>query len=79
MSYVLGRDIYLNRVGALCSRALVGRLEYFHMGKKDWIDWATQHWKPILTYVPTISLLAKGWLVFVFLEDEHASVILNSL
>ena len=26
-----------------------------------------------------MTLLAKGWLVFVFLEDTHASLILNSL
>ena len=39
----------------------------------------TVHWKPIVTYLSTISLLAKGWLVFVFLEDAHASLILDSL
>ena len=38
-----------------------------------------KHWKPILTYVSTISLLANGWLVFVFLEDKEASKMLNSL
>ena len=76
---MLRHDIYMERVEALCSRDLIGRLEYCHMGKKDWIAWAIEHWKPLLSYVPTINLLTKGWLVFVFLEDAHASAILESL
>ena len=58
--FVLGRDIYMDRVEALCSRALIGRLEYVQMGKKEWISWATERWKPLFSYIPTISLLAKG-------------------
>ena len=77
---MLARDVYMDKVGSdLCNQALIGRLEYCSMGKKDWVDWATIHWKPLLTYLSTISLLAKGWLVFVFLEDAHASLILDSL
>ena len=34
--YVLGRDIFLERTEALCSRALIGRLEYTRMGKEEW-------------------------------------------
>ena len=64
-------------VTSLCSRALVGRLEYCHLGKKAWVDWATKQWKPLLTYIPTINLLANGWIVFIFLEAEHALVILD--
>ena len=77
--YVLGHDIFMDRVDSLCSRALVGRLEYVHMGQKDWVEWATTHWKHVLTYISTISLLSNGWIVFVFLEAEHAAIILNSL
>ena len=76
---MLGWDVYLDSVGSLCNRALIGMLEYCSMGKKEWVEWATVHWHPILTYLPTISLLAKGWLVFVFLEDAHDSLILDSL
>ena len=36
LRYVVGRDIYLDRVEALCSRALIGRLEYVSMDKKYW-------------------------------------------
>ena len=46
--YVLGHDIFMDRVTSLCSRALVGTLEYYHLGKKDWVDWETAHWKPLL-------------------------------
>ena len=57
--YVLGRDIYMDRVGALGSRVLVGRIEYCSMGEKEWVEWVMLHWEPILTYVPTIILLAN--------------------
>ena len=43
------------------------------MNKEEWVTWDTHHWKPILTYVPTISIMANRWLVFVFLEDSDAS------
>ena len=72
LRYVLGHDVYMDRVEALCSRALIDRLKYVQMGKKEWISWATEHWKPLFSYVPTISLLAKGWLVIVFLDEDHA-------
>ena len=55
--YVVGKDIYMERVEALSRRALIGRMEYVSMEKKDWLSWATEFWKPFLTYVPTISLL----------------------
>ena len=52
-------------------------MEYYHMGKKEWVEWETTHWKPLLTYIATISFLSNGWIVFVFLEAEHATVILD--
>ena len=79
LRYVVGRDIYFNRVENLCSRALIGRIEYVAMDKKEWFEWATKQWKPFLTYVPAISLLVWGWIVFVFLEEAHATSVLNRL
>ena len=58
--FVLGHDTYMDRVKSLYTRALVGRLEYCHLGKKEWVEWANEHWKSLLTYIPTISLLSKG-------------------
>ena len=49
------------------------------MNKEEWVSWETTHWKPILNYTPTISLLANRWLVIVFIKDLDASRILNSL
>ena len=69
----------MDRVEALSRRALIGRLEYASMEKKDWVSWASKYWKPFLTYVPSISLLVRGWIVFVFLEDSHASEVLSRL
>ena len=34
LDFVVGRDIYLDRINALCSRALIGRLEYASMDNK---------------------------------------------
>ena len=79
LRYVVGRDIYLDRVEAWCFRALIGGLEYVSMDKKDWFAWATEHWKAFLSYVPAISLLVQGWIVFVFLEDAHATEVLSRL
>ena len=42
-SYVLGRDVYMDRVGSLCNHALIRRMEYCNMGKNDWVDWETIH------------------------------------
>ena len=75
---MLGRDIFMERVEALCSRALIGRLEYTQMGKNEWHIWASENWKPLFSYTPLISLLARGWIVFVFLEEAHALSVLNS-
>ena len=33
----------------------------------------------MLTYIPTISLLSNGWIVFVFLEAQHATLILETI
>ena len=77
MRYVLCYDIYMDRVGALCSRYLVGRLEYCSMGKKECVEWETVHWNPILTYVPTIILLANKWLVFIVLCDSDPELALE--
>ena len=49
------------------------------MSKDEWVDWDTIHWNPNLNYIPTISLLANKWLVFVFIEEKDASRILNTL
>ena len=77
--YVLGHDIYMDRVTSLCSRALVEHLEYDRMNKSAWVEWDTANWKPLIDYVPTISLLSRGWIVFVFLEEAHCTRILEGI
>ena len=54
-------------------------MEYCSLNKKECVEWSTTHWKPLLNYVHTISLLTNHWLVFMFLEDKDATLILNSL
>ena len=43
LRFVVGRDVYMDRVEALCSCALIGRLEYYNMDKKAWFSWASEH------------------------------------
>ena len=69
----------MERVSSLCSRALIRRLEYCRMSKATWVEWASEHRKPLFDYIPTISLLSNGWIVFVFLEEEHYSRILDGI
>ena len=76
---MLGKYVMMDRASGLCSRALIGRLEYCTLKKEEWVEWDTTHWKFILNYIPTIILLANRWLVFIFIEDSNATRILNSL
>ena len=78
LNFVLSRDIYMDKVEALCNRSLVGRLKYCKMEKEDWVEWTTQHWKPLINYVPTVSRLSNGWLVFLFIDGNDASKVLTT-
>ena len=77
--FVLGHDVYMDKVETLCRRVLISRLEYCSMSKEGWVDWATLHWTPLIHYAPSISLLENRWLVFVFIEESDASLILDKL
>ena len=77
--FVLGKDVMIDRVSELCHHALIGHLEYCSLNKDEWVGWATLNWKLILNYVPTISLLSNQWSIIVFIEDDDATRILNSL
>ena len=37
--FVVDNDDIMEKVSSLCTCALVGRLEYFHLDKKGWVDW----------------------------------------
>ena len=77
--FVLGHDVFMEKVGTLCRRALIGRLEYCSLMKEGCVEWATSYWKPLIHYVPSISLLENKWLVFVFIKEPDASLILEKL
>ena len=77
--FVLGHDVFFDQVSSLCSHALVGRLEYCKMDKSSWISWALENWKPLFDYIPTISLLSRGWVVFVFLDPAHCTRVLEGV
>ena len=61
LRFVVSCDIYLDRVEALCSRTLIGKLEYASMDKKDWFAWATEHWNPsCLTFLQLVFWFGVG-------------------
>ena len=41
--FLLGHDVFMDKVETLCSRALIGRLKYCSMSKEGWVEWATSH------------------------------------
>ena len=43
MSFVLGQDVYFDKVEMLCHRALIGRLEYHYLEKARWIEWDSKN------------------------------------
>lgn len=49
------------------------------MDKNSWVSWANEHWKPLFNYIPTISLLSRGWIVFVFLDPVHCTRVLDQM
>ena len=69
----------MERVSSLCTRALVSRLDYCRMNKASWVNWASENWKPLFDYILTISLLSNGWIVFVFLDVDHCSQVLEGI
>ena len=77
--FVLGHDVYMEKVETLCRRTLIRRQEYCSLTKEEWVKWATIDWKPIIQYVPTVSILANKWLIFVFIEETDATRILGNL
>ena len=49
------------------------------MNKASWVNWGSEHWKPLFDYIPTISLLSNGWIVFVLLDADHCSRVLEGI
>ena len=41
--FVLGHNVFIDKVETLCRKALIRRLEYASMSKKEWVLWATAH------------------------------------
>ena len=69
----------LERVEALSLRVLVGWIEYIKMNTEYLLGWATANWNTLINYRPNISILANGWLVFLFMEMNDAHNILEQL
>jgi hypothetical protein len=75
---ILGMDVGLTEACNLALCALVGRLAYKEKCKQNVDAWITNHWKPILGYIPKIHLLQQGWLGFIFRNPEDSTLILDS-
>ena len=69
-SFILGKDVVLDRMISFSSKALVGKFFYFKMSKSRLSVWITKEWKPISGYCPRFSLLSNFWIVFHFLFED---------
>jgi hypothetical protein len=73
----VGKDITLERVSSLASKALVGKFFYIKMRKAQISQWIQDFWKPLVGYCLRYSLLSNHWLVFHFLVEEDLLKILD--
>jgi len=69
-SYILGKDVALNRMLSLSTKALVGIFFYVKMSKDRLKAWISKEWKQFLGYCPRFCMLSNFWIVFHFLSEE---------
>lgn len=74
---MVGRDVQLGWVLSLSARALVGKVCYSEINRTKIRAWVVEYWKPLLTYCPKVHILVNKWVVFHFLNDDHATLILG--
>ena len=59
-------------------KGLVGKFSYKAMRCSEIKAWDASVWGPSLGYTPTIFVLQRGWLGFLFRTEAHSTFVLNS-
>ena len=65
--------------GARFALGLIGHFDFIKLNKEDHLAWVTEHWNPLINYVPNIIILTNSWVVFLFLESKDAQNMLDRL
>ena len=55
----------MDRVESMCLLVLVGLIEYSKLNEEELTAWLAKHCKPLINCVPSVSLLANGWMVLI--------------
>ena len=67
---VLGKYVTINMVTSLSSRALMVRFGFIRITRLEILECITKTWKPLIDYVPRVTMLVNSWVVFHFLFED---------
>jgi hypothetical protein len=73
----LGDDIMLPEVPNMAEREVVGRENGRHLGISLLRDWVKKSWTGLLTTLPSVHLLSKGWFMLKFQCVADATKVLK--
>ena len=76
---VLGDDIGLDAVTRMSLAALVGKFSYWSCSSNDIESFVKEQWFPVLTYMPEVYILSRGWYCFLFKSLEDTEAILSKI
>ena len=65
-TYVLGKDVNVDKVASLYILSLIGCWEYIRMNRAKMVCWVSDHWCDSLDHIPKVNMLMNGWFVFYF-------------
>ena len=57
-------------VEALSEMDLVGRFKYIKLSRSEILDWIHCKWKPFISNMSWVMMIANGWVVFHFMSKE---------
>lgn len=75
--YTIDSGVNLDRIELLSHRGVVGRIEGTKKSQDELVEWVNVHWTPIFCLSPCTSLLSRGWVAFIFPNEELIQLILE--
>ena len=72
----VGEDVGLNEIGLMNAMTLVGRFGGCKYNSEGLNLWFVDSWKDIISQMPAVYLLPRGWIAFKFFSEEDAAMVL---